>query len=294
MVAGDDLERPFALVAEDGEIANELQEVGALEDAAQKRVEFRRTGRGVVGAIDGAPGHVALFVGGERADARFYAVGDDERGVGAKQRGDFGLVGFELADGGGKRRVFVAGVFQLQQSERQAVDEKHNVGAAVLAPFDHRELIDDEPVIGLRIEKIDQPDFGGDKPAGVFVLDIDALGEETMQAAVFLDEIGRLIIENAADGVSARFLGNGRIDVGDAGFEAFDEDGVLEGGALRGGTVGGNVAAMEIGPAKRFERLDAGMFNMVLGEAETYGSSPGGLALKLSSSSSRIRGRNTR
>ena len=91
-----------------------------------------------------------------------------------------------------------------------------------------------------------------------------------MQAAVFFDEIGRFVIEHAADGVSARLFGNGRVDLGDAGLKAFDEDGVLEGGALRRGAIGGNVAAMKIGPAERFERLDAGMFDVVFGEAERH------------------------
>ena len=43
--------------------------------------------RRVVVALDGPPGHEPLLVGGERADARLDAVGDDERLVGAKSAG---------------------------------------------------------------------------------------------------------------------------------------------------------------------------------------------------------------
>ena len=58
-----------------------------------------------------------------------------------------------------QRGVFVAGVFQLDHAERQAVDEDHDVRPPVGLVLDHRELVDRQPVIGGGIVEIDQADL---------------------------------------------------------------------------------------------------------------------------------------
>ena len=63
---------------------------------------------------------------------------------------DLRLVGLQLVEGAVERGVFVAGVFQLDDAERQAVDEDHDVRPAVRLVLDHGELVDRQPVVGVR------------------------------------------------------------------------------------------------------------------------------------------------
>ena len=51
------------------------------------------------------------------------------------------------------------GVLQLDNAERQAVDEHHQIRAAVVAAFDDRELVRHQPVVVAGIVEINQPDL---------------------------------------------------------------------------------------------------------------------------------------
>ena len=88
---------------------------------------------GDVSPVDRPPGHEPLPVGGERADAGLQAVGDDQHLVEGEEAGDVLLVGLELVERPLDRGVLVAGVLQLDDGQRQAVDEDDDVGAAVAA-----------------------------------------------------------------------------------------------------------------------------------------------------------------
>ena len=152
------LNGPLPLVAEHGEVADQVEEDSRREHAADQRLEFARAVRREVvgGAGHGAPRHEALAVGGQRADARLQAVGDDQHGVGAEQRGDLGLVGLQLVEGAVERGVLVAGVLQFDDADGQAVEEHDDVGAAVVAVLDDGELVDGEPVVGADVVEVDR------------------------------------------------------------------------------------------------------------------------------------------
>jgi hypothetical protein len=87
VIAGDDLERAAALVAED--VKSRIRATGWRGRANTPSISthFRRALGGHILAIGGAPRHEAFQIGGQRADARFHAVGRDQHGIGAKGDG---------------------------------------------------------------------------------------------------------------------------------------------------------------------------------------------------------------
>ncbi len=68
-----------------------------------------------------------------RVPTRARAVGDDQRVVVDEEGGNLRLVGLELVEGVPDGGVRVGGVLELEDGEGQAVDEEHEVGAAVVA-----------------------------------------------------------------------------------------------------------------------------------------------------------------
>ena len=104
VVAGDLLDRPAALVLEDDEAAQHGEQDRPGEEATDQGFEGER--RGLVDqrlAVDRAPAHEAVEVGGDRAVARGDAVGDHRQQVGAEQLGHLVLVGLDLVERLGQR-----------------------------------------------------------------------------------------------------------------------------------------------------------------------------------------------
>jgi hypothetical protein len=62
-------------------------------------------------------------------------------------------------------RVLVRGVLQLDDDERQAVDEQHHVGPPLALVLGNRELVDGQEVVVGRRGAVDQSRLGpGDSP----------------------------------------------------------------------------------------------------------------------------------
>ena len=128
VVAGHLLDQhAIARVLEDDEIADEIQEAPPVEDPLDHNLKLAQMLVGQPRAVDGPPGHEPFAVGGEGADARVEAVGDDQRLVEGEQRRDLLLVGLELIEGRPDGGLFVGGVLQFHDRQRQAVDEQHHV-----------------------------------------------------------------------------------------------------------------------------------------------------------------------
>ena len=102
-----------AVLLEDDEVAEQVEEPLPVEDALDQHVELGRARRGDVHAVDRPPGHEPFPVGRDRADPGVQAVGDDQQLVEGEQAGDVLLVGLELVEGRLDRGVLVAGVLQL-------------------------------------------------------------------------------------------------------------------------------------------------------------------------------------
>ena len=145
-----------------------------LEQPRDQHLQFQHRGRGYVVALDRPPRLEPFLVGRQRADAGLQPVGDDQHLVVDEQRRDLLLVGLQLVEGVPDRGVLVAGVLQFDHAQRQAVDEHHDVGPAVVPGLDHRELVDHQPVVVVRVVVVDQPHAvarDGAVPAPVLDLD---------------------------------------------------------------------------------------------------------------------------
>ena len=124
VIAGHLLDqRPAAVVLKHDEIADERGKPVRRTDALEHhlKLEHARVGRGL--ARDSAPRLEPLPAGGERSDAGLGPVRDHEHRVHGEEGGQLGLVGLELLprrpDGG----VLVYRVLELDDAQRQAVDE---------------------------------------------------------------------------------------------------------------------------------------------------------------------------
>jgi hypothetical protein len=122
------------VVLEHDEVAEQVEEPPLVEHAADQHLELAH----VVGrerlALDGAPGQEALLVRRQRADARFEPVADDEQLVEDEERRQLLLVGLELLERAPDGRVLARGVLQLDDGDRQAVQEHDDVGARLWPP----------------------------------------------------------------------------------------------------------------------------------------------------------------
>jgi hypothetical protein len=96
-------------------------------------------------------------------------------------------------DGG----LFVRRVLELEQPDREAVDEDHEVRPALPSVLLDGELVDGEPVVGIWIVKVDDPRLRiANRAAAIAVLDVDPLDQKLMKALVVEDEIGRIVNGN--------------------------------------------------------------------------------------------------
>jgi hypothetical protein len=100
LVIGRDLLDQSAVILKDDEVAQVIQQVLFLEDAAHQRLQLAKLSQRVaLFAVDGPPRHKALFIGGERTHPRIDAVGRYQHFIGAEQLRYLFLVGLELPEG---------------------------------------------------------------------------------------------------------------------------------------------------------------------------------------------------
>ena len=187
VVARHLLGRRAAAVFEYDEVADERQETPALADARQQNAQLRRLARRGAFAVYRSPRLEPLPAGGERPNARLDPVRDDKRLVGGEQIGDVRLVRLKLPPRAENVRAGVGGdgAFQLGDRQRQAVHEQNEVGSARVAVLEEGELVDGEPVVGVRIVEIDRPRRrAANAAAGVPILHADALDEHIVKSAV--------------------------------------------------------------------------------------------------------------
>ena len=228
-------ERAAAVVLEDDEVSEEGEEAVRRADALQHHLQFglMRIGQGLAGY--GAPGFEPLAACGEGADAGLGAVGDDERFVHAEQGGQFGFVGLELVPGGPDGGVLVGRVFELDDGEGQTVEEEDDVGAARVFVFADAELVDREPVIGVRVLEIDDARLGAPDRAvlrGVF--DCDAVYEQAMEGAVAGFQGGACRVGELAEGVVEGGVGEIGVEVGEGVAQPLFQNDLVVAGAFRG------------------------------------------------------------
>ena len=108
---------------------------------------------------DCPPGLEPLPPGRERSDTGLDAIGDHENLVHGEQGGQFRLVGLELLPSGPDRRLLVRRVLELNHTQRQTVDEQHDVRPPGVPFLRNGELIDSQPVIVVRVLEVDDTDL---------------------------------------------------------------------------------------------------------------------------------------
>ena len=95
----------------------------------------------------------------------------------------------QLIEGAVERGVLVAGVLEFDHAQGQAVNKDHDIGPTVDLVLDHRELVDREPVVGVRVVKVDKPRLlAADGAIRTPHLNRHALNQIAVQAPVFLEE----------------------------------------------------------------------------------------------------------
>ena len=213
MVRGHDLGDRGAVDLEDDEVAHDVEEAALLKDAPHEGRKLRRALLRDRRAVDGAPGHEALPGAGERAVARLDAIAGDEKLVRREQAGDLLLVGLHLVEGLPGRGLGVARVLELDDGQRQAVDEHDHVGPTVRLALHHRELVDRQPVVGCGVVEDDEPGLvAGDGAVGPCVLDVDTVDEQAVEAAVVLEQARALDDKHLLQRVVERRRRQTRVD----------------------------------------------------------------------------------
>ena len=199
VIPGDLLDDGLAVVFEDDEGADQIEEPPLLEHALDEGFELVGGFGNELVAVDGLPGHSAFEGGVDDAEAGLDAVGDHFDLVVGEEGGQVLMVGLELVPGSFDGGLLVGEVLQLDDGEGDAVDEDDDVGPAMFV-FDDGELVDGAEVVVFRVVEVDQGDVLTADFAVVKDVDFDAVDEHVMEGAVGLDEGGAAGGEDLADG----------------------------------------------------------------------------------------------
>ena len=275
VIPGDLLcERAAAEILEHNEMADEIEKPARLEHPGEHDLQFGEARRRILAPADRAPRLEPFLARAERADAGLHAVRGDQRRVIGEQRRDQALIIFELLDGVPHRRTLVGRVFQLDDAERQPVDEDHDVGAAALLPLDDGELIDRQPVVLLGPLEIDDLRLGaGNRPVRPGVFDIDAVDEHAMQRAVAGEQVRRLDPQQFAVGVEDRSRRQTRVQPGQRTMQPVLQDRVVVSriAALAAIDPVGDLRSVPDGVAQGLQPAECGLFGIRLGEPGRHG-----------------------
>src|SRR2546429_2448142 len=101
------------------------------------------------------------------------------------QRRNLLLVCLDLIMSGGEPLVGVFWNLQLDDSERQTIDEHDNVRSTIVLAFDDGELVHSQPVVRARIVEIDQPDMiARDASVIATILGRDSVAQHAMKGTI--------------------------------------------------------------------------------------------------------------
>ena len=264
VVGGDFLnQRAVRSRLEQHEVPQVIEEQFAVEKAPNDFFQLVLQVGLVVLASEGPPGHEPLPVGGERPDAGKLAVGHHERHVGQEQIGQLLPVGLELFVGVPHVGLLVERVFEFKHRHRQAIQKRHEVGAAGLAARFHRKLRDHQPVVAPGVVEIHEP---GPVAAQVAVggghVHGHAVGEPGLHHAVAFHRVRVLGAGHALGGFAHHGLGQGRVEAAQCLQQPTGQQGLSVGFALGPGAVGRKVGAGRDGPAGFVEPLAGEVFEV--------------------------------
>ena len=208
VVAGDLLGRRAARILEGDEAPEQFEEAALFERAFDEHPQFGVEGRRQLLALDSAPGLEPFEAGSERSEPRAHAVRDRQHRVMNEERRRFRLAGLQLAQGRREGGALVGGALELEDGERQPVDEDDDIGAAFVAVLPNGELVDGDPVVRVRIVEIHDLRLRVARFAGpVAVCDGDSLDDHAVGGAVARLERASLRPEEGPRRGVQRFVG---------------------------------------------------------------------------------------
>ena len=153
-------------------------------------------------------------------------------------------------------------MLQLDDAQRQPVDEQHDVRPAFVLVLDDRELVHREPVVGLRFVEVEDADLVATNPAvRVDVLHRHAGHDQPMEVAVagLQRRPGRAC--QSAQHVVECVGGKVGIELGECGPQAPVQHDLAVIGAFRVRRVGRDVRAVGDLPTDPFKPSEGGVFN---------------------------------
>ena len=168
------------------------------------------------------------------------------------------LVAAELLHRLGLPRVADGGALALDDRERQAVDERDDVGDDLLLRPEHPVLSGDHPLVALGPLEVEEPDGVALASAAPVLLERDAVGERRVDLLVRLGEAGRRHLRHRLHRLGDVRFGQPGVQPLQGRGEAPGEDGLLEARAL-----GLEVVGREVGVAERLQQLDRGVLREV-------------------------------
>ena len=150
------------------------------------------------------------------------------------QRRNLLLVGLDLVVSGGEPFVGVFRNLQLDDSERQSVDEHDDVRPAIVLAFNDGELVHRQPVVRVGIIEVDQPDvIARDASVITAILDRNTVAQHAMKRAIVADERRRIVSQHFAQRFFARVARNRGIQSRDRIAQSADEHDIGKRAALR-------------------------------------------------------------
>lgn len=159
---------------------------------------------------------------------------------------------------------------ELDEDEREAIDEADEIGAAQGGlPLDP-ELLGEEEVVRLRVVPVDDADaalrLAVVVVAGRAGADDEAVLEEGVELAVGLDEAhGRAVAGELVHGLVERLGRDSRVELREGRAEAAPEDDLAPVLAAEGAAVAvGLLVHVRRGPAHRREELHGGLLDVVV------------------------------
>ena len=148
-----------------------VQQISRGQHAAHQSLQLLKLAQRVqCHAVNGAPLHESLGIGRERAHARLGTVRDHQQLVVGEHIGHLVFVSLNLVVGLPDVGIQVCGVLQLNQHQRQTVDEQNDVGPARMArPLDG-ELLHRQPLVALGVLPVDQAHIVAPRLAVLLIL----------------------------------------------------------------------------------------------------------------------------
>ena len=168
---------------------------------------------------------------------------------------------------GPDRRVLIRRVLQFNDPERQAVDEQHHVGAALVLVLDHGELVDRQPIVVGGIVEINHAGLCAAYRSVIgAVLNRHAVSHHAVKGAVASLQCRTFRAGQLAEGVLQRGGGKVWVEPCECITQSPRQQYLAIIGSLRAGHTGCDVGAVSDAPAKVLQPGEGGLLDGGFGD----------------------------